>query len=367
MTRIHQDTALGTARWALIVFSVGALVVAATLALWQIRAALLLAFASVVFAVVLLAIARPIEKFTSLSRRWSVPISGLALLAFIGLFSVLIGTQLYDQFGELRKKLPSALEQVEQKLGFKAEQLLPKEEGSSNTTPRASGPQNGIPDVMGAVRSVTDKIMSAGSLLLNGLVSLALVIVGGFFLAFDPETYRRGIVLLFPKDRQGQADSALRECGRVLQLWLRAQIISMGLVGLLSGLGAWAIGLPAPLAVGFFAGLTEFIPIVGPWIGAVPALLIALSVSWEMLIWTAVLFLAVQQLESFIITPLVQQQVANIPPFVVLFGILALGLLFGPVGVLVAGPLGLIAYFLVTELYVKDALNNQPQRPSSSE
>ncbi|MCV0370974.1 AI-2E family transporter [Filomicrobium sp.] len=365
MTRNNHDSAMGTARWALIVFSVGALVVAAALALWQIRAALLLAFASVVFAVVLLAIAHPIEKFTSLSRRWSVPISGLVLLTFIGLFSVLIGTQLYNQFGELRQKLPAALEQVEERLGVKAEQLLPNEGGSTNAASRPSGLRNGIPDVMGAVRSVTDKIMSAGSLLLNGLVSLALVIVGGVFLAFDPTTYRRGIVLLVPKDRQSQADSALRECGRVLQLWLRAQLISMGLVGLLSGVGAWAIGLPAPLAVGFFAGLTEFIPIVGPWIGAVPALLIALSVSWEMAVWTAVLFLAVQQLESFIITPLVQQQVANIPPFVVLFGILALGLLFGPVGVLVAGPLGLIAYFLVTELYVKDTLNNTPKSDSS--
>lgn len=361
MTRMNRDTNISTARWALIVFTVGAVVVATALALWQIRAALLLAFASVVFAVVLLAIARPIEKYTSLSRRWSVPISGLILFAFIGLFSVLIGSQLYNQFGELRKKLPDALEQVEQRLGINAKQIITNENSSTGSTkPLVSELQNGIPDVMGAIRSVTDKIMSAGSLALNGLVSLGLMIVGGFFLASDPTLYRRGIVLLFPKDRQSQVDSALQECGRVLQLWLRAQLISMCIVGLLSGLGAWAIGLPAPLAVGFFAGMTEFIPIVGPWIGAVPALLIALSVGWELAIWTALLFLAVQQLESFIITPLVQQRVANIPPFVVLFGILALGLLFGPIGVLVAGPLGLITYFLVTELYVKNTLHNTP-------
>ena len=172
--------------------------------------------------------------------------------------------------------------------------------------------------------------------------------------------------MLFPERRQQQADNALRDCGNALHRWLLAQILSMSLVGILSGVGAWAIGLPAPLAIGFFAGLTEFIPILGPFIGAVPAILLAIGEGWPMVLWTVALFLAVQQIESNIISPLAQQQMSDIPPFLLLFGVIAFGLVFGIVGVLVAAPLTLVAYVLIAKLYVHDTLQQDVEIPGQS-
>ena len=83
----------------------------------------------------------------------------------------------------------------------------------------------------------------------------------------------------------------------------------MVLVFVLTGLGLWAIGVPAALALALLAGLAEFVPIVGPIVAAAPALLIALSAGWQTALWTLLLYLAIQQVEGTLIQPLVQHRV----------------------------------------------------------
>jgi predicted PurR-regulated permease PerM len=134
---------------------------------------------------------------------------------------------------------------------------------------------------------------------------------------------------------------------------------------MLTGGGAWLIGLPAPLAIGVIAGVLEFFPIIGPWLTAIPVLLLAFGQGPQVILFAALLLLLVQQLESNVITPLAQQSMAKIPPFVVLFGLIAFGLMFGWIGVIAAGPLTLVAYVLISELYVKDALGQQIEVPGA--
>ena len=122
---------------------------------------------------------------------------------------------------------------------------------------------------------------------------------------------------------------------------------------------AWRIGVPAPLALGLFAGLAQFVPILGPIVSAVPALLMAALGGVEMFAFTAGLFLLVSQLESNLITPLVQRNVASLPVVLGIFGVVGLGTLFGPLGVLFATPLTLVIYTAVTMLYRQDVLRDE--------
>ena len=108
----------------------------------------------------------------------------------------------------------------------------------------------------------------------------------------------------------------------------------MSFVGVLVCLGTWLIGLPAPLGLGLLTGITDFIPYLGPWLGAAPAVILALSDGGGTLLWTLLLFVVVQQLESHLVIPLVQQKIVEIPAALLLFAVVAVGLLFGIVGLL---------------------------------
>ena len=167
-----------------------------------------------------------------------------------------MGNQISGQVSTLARQLPQAIDAVEQSLGISGESAM----------------QNGQ-----ATGGFLHSIFSLGRTVLELLAGLVLAVIGAFFLAADPEKYLRGTVKLFPKTHHDQVDDALRASGRALKLWLLAQLVSMSIVGVLIWLGAWVIGLPAPLGLGLFAGVTEFIPYIGPWLGAAPAVVLAFS------------------------------------------------------------------------------------------
>jgi predicted PurR-regulated permease PerM len=316
---------------------------------WQVREAFLLLLLAIVVATVLVAAAAPVQRRTGLSHRWSLALVAVALFLALGGMAWLMGRQIGAQVGELIKQLPQAIEALENRLGMSLSDLGQSALGAPEDS-------SGLTGVFSAVQQFFGSLFSLGKAIVAAVAGLILAVIGGFFLAADPDTYRAGVVKLFPKRQHAQIDEALRDCGNALRLWLLAQLIAMVLVGTLVGGGAWLIGLPAPLALGLFAGITEFVPYIGPWLGAAPALLLALSQGGETVLWTILLFLAVQQIESHVIMPVVQQEMVEIPAALLLFATLAVGLLFGAVGVLVAAPLTVIVYVLVKKLYVRDTL-----------
>lgn len=316
---------------------------------WTVREAFLLLLLAIVVATVLVAAAAPVRRHTGLSHRWSLALVAIVLLVVIGGMIWLMGSQIGAQVGQLMQQLPQAVELLENRLGISLSDLGQSAlNGSSDTS--------GFAGIFSAVQQVFGSLFSLGKIIVAALASLILAVIGGFFLAADPDTYRAGIVKLFPPRTHEQIDEALRDCGNALRLWLLAQLIAMVLVGVLVGAGSWLIGLPDPLALGLFAGVTEFIPYLGPWLGAAPAVLLALSHGGGMVLWTILLFLAVQQIESHVIMPVAQQEMVEIPAALLLFATLAVGLLFGVAGVVVAAPLTVIVFVLVKKLYVRDTL-----------
>ena len=117
------------------------------------------------------------------------------------------------------------------------------------------------------------------------------------------------------------------------------------------------------LALGLLAGMLEFIPFAGPIIASIPAILLALAVGPDLALWVLLLYLAVQQFEGYLLTPLVQQYAVELPGVVLLFSLLAFGTLFGTLGIILAAPLTVVAYVLVKRLYVIETLHTPTPIP----
>ncbi len=196
------------------------------------------------------------------------------------------------------------------------------------------------------------------------MVGAVLVAVAGVYLAADPNLYRCGTVKLFPPAEHRLIDETMIEVGETLQLWLLGKLISMILIGAMTGLGTWLLGLPTPLALGIFAGVTEFVPIIGPIVGAVPALLLAATEGLSTVLWTLLLFIGIQQIESNIIAPNVEGRMVKIPPALFVLGVGLFGGLFGMLGLILSGPLLAASFVGVKKLWMREALDENTTLPT---
>jgi predicted PurR-regulated permease PerM len=313
---------------------------------WQLRSLLLMLFGAVVIATIFRALADQIKRFVGGREGVAVALSILLILGAAALLIAAFGSQVVQQAELLRDTLPDAWRSFERRvgevgLGHQLEQLTKSIREPSGAS------------AFGAF------VMSVGSGIADGLV----VLVAGIFLAAQPKFYTTGAVKLVPAAKRELATEAMTESERALRLWLRGQLIAMVVVGLLTGIGLWLIGMQSALTLGLLAGVLEFIPFAGPIIAAVPAVLLALAVSPDLALWVVLLYLAVQQFEGNVLTPLVQQYAVEIPGVVMLFSLLAFGALFGTLGIVLAAPLAVVAYVLVKRLYVIETLHTQTSIP----
>jgi predicted PurR-regulated permease PerM len=147
--------------------------------------------------------------------------------------------------------------------------------------------------------------------------------------------------------------------GHVLQRWLVGQLVLMAIVGTITWIGLALLGVPFALPLALFAGLSEFVPYVGPIVAAIPAVLVGFAEGPHLALWVAGLYIAVQSIESYVLTPLIQQRAVYLPPALLLFSQVVLGVTAGPLGVIVATPLAAAGLVAVNKLYVEDVLGDK--------
>ena len=138
----------------------------------------------------------------------------------------------------------------------------------------------------------------------------------------------------------------------------------MALVGALTALGLWALGIPALFALGLIAGVFAFVPYLGPILASAPGILMAATQGPMTALYAAAVYGLVHFVEGNLITPLVQAEVANLPPVLTIFATLCFGLLLGPIGVLLAAPMTVVLLVLVNTLYVEDRLGEPRAWPA---
>jgi predicted PurR-regulated permease PerM len=321
-----------------------------SLILWKLSGVLLLAFGAVLVAVVLRAAADLVARYTPVPRRWSLTVAGLTILVAVLAIAALFGAQIRLQIAGLAERLPMALNAVARELGL-------------------GDIMGQLPQRLdlGAGGALISRVAGIGATLLGAVTDFVLVVIAGVFVAADPTVYREGLVKLFPPTQHERVRSSLDTSGEALKRWLASQLIAMSFVAVFTGVGLWLVGVPSPFALGLIAGLLDFVPFIGPFLGALPAVLMASTVDPGTVLWTILLFTLAQQLEGNIVFPLVGKRMVSLPPALALFAIVAGGVLFGPLGLVLGFPLAVVTFVLVKKLYVRETLGEPTSVPGEKE
>lgn len=328
--------------------------------LWQIREALLLAFAAVVLSSTLNRLARRFQKMGA-SRGFSVLIAVTIFISLIVGFFWLIVPPFADQFQELTRKVPQGLqrfnawlEQLETRI---PPQLAPYRPDLNSLIKQA---EPWIQSVLGSSLAIVSGSLEA---LLKTLLVLVLM---GMFLA-DPSQYRKLFIRLFPSFYRRRVDRILELCEDSLEGWVIGALIAMAVVGMLSVLGLSLLQVPAALALGVLAGFLNLIPNLGPTMSVIPAMAIALIDGPLKSLAVLVLYFFIQQAESNFITPIVMAHQVSLLPAVTLISQLLFFNVFGFLGLLLALPLTVVTKIWVQEVLVKDILDTWREKKSLSD
>jgi len=310
---------------------------------WLLRDVIILAFGAIIVAMVLRLGAEPFLRW--LPKYAAMALSGLIIAGVLAGVGYLFGMHVSSQLQDLIHKADDAFKGISASIQ------------GSDLAKRLFGGDGGIG------LSPSELVSNVFSMSTRFFAAVLVMLISGVYLAAQPETYRHGLIQLFPPRVHRQAGRAVDEIGTALRLWLLGQLIQMVLIGLITTFAVWMIGLPSPLALGLIAGIAEFIPYVGPILASIPALLVASTKGFDAILWTGVAYLIIHQIEGELIAPLIQRRMVMIPPALTLLGIVAVDYLFGTYAVVLAAPLVITIFIAVKRLYIRDTLGEPTDLP----
>jgi predicted PurR-regulated permease PerM len=313
---------------------------------WQTVSSLLIIFASVLFASFLDAAARIIAPIFPVNRAWRLTLVLLLLSALLAFGLVWGAGKVPEQIHLLVQVMETQLDVVQEHLLSFGVDLLGPEAGRNFA--RWFFDQ-------GRLLSNAQMVLgTATSFLANALVILFL----GILFAFDPSSYRESLVMLVKPSYRARTRAVLDEMGNTLRLWFIGQAIRILLMTLCVWVALYLIGLPGPFVLGFQAGLSNFIPYLGPIVAAIPIALVAMQLGGSALVWAIVVYTIIQSIEGYVIGPLIQRQAVATPAAWTLVAILLLGALFSVLGIALAMPLVAIGRVAIIRFYVEDYLGD---------
>lgn len=315
--------------------------------LWQVADVLLIIFAGVLLALFLRGLADLLAAHSRLSRGWSLAVVLLGLVGVAAGGAWALSGDIAAQVDQLAQDLPRALRSLRETVErYEWGRVL------LSLTPEALGSERALAQAPGIVSGTLGTTLGA-------LTNLVIVLFVGLYLAAESDLYAHGILRLVPPGRRRRAAEVLGALRHTLQWWLIGKVVVMALVGVVTFVGLWLLGVPLALTLGLLAGLFDFIPYVGPVLGFVPAILLALTQDTTLALWVGGLYLLVQSVESYVFTPLVQRRAVTLAPALTITCQVVLAVLFGPLGLLLATPLTAVAVVLVKLIYVEDVLGDR--------
>ena len=307
---------------------------------------LLIVFAGVLVAVGLGGGADILQRRTPLERPGALAVVITTAIFVPFILSGMVGPPLTGQINDLIVQLPEAVARFRERIA------------NLDWTQRLLADPNALRDLMPSPKEVMGGVTSAFSRTLGVVANVFVIVFIGIYGAAAPGSYVSGIVHLTPKRHRERAHEVINALAHALRWWLVGRLTMMSVVGALTMLGLWIAGVPTPLALGLLAALLSFVPYVGPILSFIPAVLVALMVSLTKVFYVVLVFGAVQTLESYVITPLVQQRAVSMPPVILITAQIAMGVLAGATGVLLAAPLAIVVIVLLQMLYVEDVLGD---------
>ncbi|WP_310416751.1 AI-2E family transporter [Chamaesiphon sp. OTE_8_metabat_110] len=327
--------------------------------LWQIRQVLLIVFAAIVLATALNKLARKIQHQFKLSRTVGV-LAALAIFSgvLIGFFITIV-PPFITQFQELTAtKFPAILNSAPQ-WRTNIQSYIP-----APIFPYLPTVEDLTQQLQPVMKSFAGGLPTIFSSSLGAILNFLFMIILTIMLLAQPNAYRRAFICLFPSFYRRRIDGILAECEVSLGKWVGGAILSMIVVAVLSLIGLLILGIPLALAQAILAGLLNFIPNVGPTIGVIIPMAIALLDEPWKAVAIFIIYFSIQQFESSLLTPYIMAQQVSLLPAITLIAQVFFTTFFGFLGLLLALPLTVVAKVWINTVLIEDVLDRwkQPRR-----
>ena len=308
-----------------------------------VRHALLVVYAAVVLAIGFSPIVRIIERqrlgvAKRLPRWFAILILYVAILGTVALIFALVFPPLVHQAVALWDKLPEMFDRAQQFLiskGIIAEHLTLREAVAK--TPGTGG------DAAGAIAGAVINVV-------GGIFGVVTILILTFYLLVESSSLRDTFLRLFPREERGRVRQAGHEVTLKVSAWLGGQLLLGAIIGSSSAIGLWALGIPFFYVLALLSGIGEMIPVIGPFLSAIPALAVAASVSLDKVIFVAIFFIVQQQVENHLLVPRIMSKQVGVSAVTVIVALLIGGSLLGIVGALLAVPTAAILQVIALEV-----------------
>jgi len=342
--------------WVLLTVVVVALVVRAV-------DVLLVVFLAVILAVYLDAIAGFLRRALRVPPTLGLAAGvALSLGALVGVV-VLMAPAVADQVSDLLANLPKYLTDLDQAINrlVRSIPVLRRNVAAGGTPGLLATALN---DIFGFFRGAAVPYLRGG---VEFLIEGVSVLVMAIYLSRHPRVYLDGIVALVPPQRRRLAHDVLADIGITLRAWVVGQVIAMVLLGGLTTLGLWALGVPYFLAFGVFAGVAAIVPFFGTLFSTLLPALFALGVSGlPKALAVVAIGVGVHLIEANVVAPVVMERQVNLPPVITIAGVLLMGKLFGLAGLVVAVPILALVLVLVRHVLLGEVYGDRMGEPIPS-
>lgn len=284
---------------------------------------LLVIFGAIVFACMIDGGARLLGRALPIGRGWRIAIVLLAAASFVAWLVQFAGHQIVEQAGQLPALVDTQL-------------------ARADTWLRSMGMELKIDDVRGIAGQMFSgfgAVTRALGGVLGGLADVLMIVVLGIYIALEPRLYERGVAWMLPQDRREGFHEMTALMARTLRRLLAGRLVGM----VVEGVFTWALlavyGVPMAVLLGLLTGLLAFIPNIGALISGALMILVGFSGGTDMGLYTIGVYLAVQNIDGYIIVPMIARKTVDLAPALVLAAQLIMGVLFGIMGMALADPL----------------------------
>jgi predicted PurR-regulated permease PerM len=299
-------------------------------------------------------------KRRNVSRPMSILLFYLLFLLLAGGLGFLLFNVVLEQGQQLIDNLPGYTESLETSINS-----LP---GLRTRVDLSVTLTNHIEEVANQAFRLLFSTLNYLKLVVSSVVSLVTVLVLTFFLLSDTHYFQQVVTHLFPESKRTQVMGLLSQTACNIGAYVRGQLTVMAIVGILTWLGLSLVGIRYAFLLGVLAFLLDIIPIVGPFLAAGFGILVAIGSGLEAVLWTGFVYLAVQQIENYFLSPTILGKSVDLHPFWILLSFLIGGSLMGVTGVILAVPVTLTLRILLQQLILPRIYEiDRPATPPAAE
>ncbi|MGE5524188.1 MAG: AI-2E family transporter [Rhodospirillaceae bacterium] len=305
------------------------------------KTVIVLIMIGIMLGIMLDSVAEAGQRLLGLNRRASVIMAAMLSVCLFAGLALLLAVPLFQQAALLSQSLFNGLahlsETIRQDYPWLM-QIIPLPDEHDQLAPQISK--------AGTAKAA---VVSAATLV-EWIADVIAIFFLGLFIAWDPRRSVHGVVGLWRKEARPRVLRLVMSIISAVRSYLFTLMVYIVAMAMMWTIGLWLIGLDYALVFGVLGGLAEIVPYIGPLIALIPPLLFSIPLGTATMLWVVLLYIILHIVEGYILVPYVLHRKEHLPAPLVVLSILVFGAIFGPLGVIVALPAGLICYVLVQEL-----------------